>query len=186
MLRSDREKHNLETSRRLDAEINKTVDDISKLLKSQYKLTLLDKYGNIQNEHEEEAFIPFSFTKEMTDRDSVVLRTLNGKMRLYIGTYGNRKEFRTRKDGTFNIDAIAEYLSDQYRWKLRSEKKTIRKRQQNEKYREMRDYLNEEYGFGAYSGPLDANSEGLMVKLTGLSEEQVRQVIDFAKENGIL
>lgn len=109
-------------------------------------------------------------------------RELNGKLRCYIGQFGEKTCYRMKKDGTWRYDEMAADLVNRYKVRKTTEKlrdDASARRITNEG---IRDRLCQEIGIPTY-GPLSIDYHTGSLTLTALSaltEEQARAILETA------
>ena len=176
-----------QTNEILDGKIAEFDKQIADALLAKHNLTL---DGNkVRDADGTEAYVWLEWKKErQSTHSSFYMGALNGKLRLYIGNWGDKTHFRMKKDGTMRIDDIADELELRFRRDLaikRRESDAASKRKTNEALVERIARVKNisKYGTGL---EVSWKTGSMKFEIGGLNDEQADAFVSLAIELGLI
>lgn len=184
-----------EQQRNRNERINKQLDDLQKSTLRQIHDELLMKHNledpNFLNNEgsryhtfrmEPDVYLPIEFVNEHTKYGW--RSEPNGKCRLYVGDYGDKQCFRTKK-GTFDVPAIAHHIAARLKRDVENAKFKQALADEKRVYDNERAEIVSQYGLSEYTSTIESKSTGLVINLAGLSGTQAKMILDVATSLGV-
>jgi hypothetical protein len=113
----------------------------------------------------------------------------NGKLRLIVGGYGDKRQFPQTKDGGFNWDKIVKVIESKVAQRKADDARSAKAQSRREQADVECSQLRAVYGLKEYYGFLQVSpcDQGIELRVNkGITKEQAEVLIKAAKEAGLI